>query len=82
MEDWFRSYDRIDIDLEDVVHLGSGVVFNLAPHTGRLAGSDGEITLRYGSVAVWVDGLIESVTNYRDSDEARAAAARLAESRG
>jgi hypothetical protein len=58
------------------------VVFNLATQTGRLAGSDGEITFRYGSVAVWGDGLIESVTNYLDIDEARAAAERLSQDRG
>jgi ketosteroid isomerase-like protein len=82
MEDWFRSYDRIEVDLEEVVHLGGGVVFAVVVQTGHLAGSDGELTLRYGAVDVWVDGLIESVTNYLDIDQARAAAERLAEERG
>ena len=82
MEDWFRSYDRIEVDLEDVVDLGSGVVFIAAVQTGRLAGSYGEIKIRYGVVDVWVDGLIASVTNFLDVDEARAAAERLAQERG
>jgi hypothetical protein len=38
---------------------------------GRLAGSSREIEARYAAVNVWVDGLIESVTNYTDIDEAR-----------
>jgi len=38
--------------------------------------------MRYAAVGVWREGLIERVTSYRDIDEARAAAERLAESRG
>jgi ketosteroid isomerase-like protein len=82
MEDWLRSYDRIEIDLEEVVHLGSGVTFCAVTQKGRLADSDGEVALRYACVNVWVDGLIASVANYTDTDEARAAAERLAEERG
>jgi hypothetical protein len=46
-----------------------------------LAGSSREIEARYAAVNVWVDGLIESVTNYADIDQARAAAERLAHER-
>jgi ketosteroid isomerase-like protein len=81
MEDWFRSYDRIEIDLEEVVQLDSRVTFVVPVQKGRLAGSSAEIEIRYGAVIVWEDGLIESVTNYTDIDEARAAAERLAEER-
>jgi ketosteroid isomerase-like protein len=82
MEDWFRSYDRIETDLEQVVQLGSGVTFVVPVQKGRLAGSSAEVEVRYAAVIVWEDGLIESVTNYTDLDEARTAAERLAESRG
>lgn len=82
MEDWFRSYDRIETDLEEVVQLGSGVTFVVPVQKGRLAGSSAEVEVRYAAVIVWEDGLIESVTNYTDLDEARTAAERLAESRG
>jgi ketosteroid isomerase-like protein len=82
MEDWFRSYDRIEIDLEEVVQLGSGVTFAVPIQKGRLAGSSAEVEVRYAAVIVWQDGLIESVTNYVDIDEGRAAAQRLAEERG
>jgi ketosteroid isomerase-like protein len=81
MEDWFRSYDRIETDLEEVVQLGSGVTFVVPVQKGRLAGSSAEIEIRYAAVIVWEDGLIESVTNYTDIDEARAAAERLAPER-
>jgi ketosteroid isomerase-like protein len=82
MDDWLRSYDRTEVDLEEVVDLGSGVVFIVCEQKGRLAGSGGEVAIRYAAVILWVDSLIESVTNYLDTDEARAAAECLAEERG
>ena len=82
MEDWLRSYDRLEVDLQNVVDLGSGVVFFAATQKGRLADSGGEVTLSYAAVTVWADHLIVSVTNYLDIDEARAAAERLAQERG
>jgi ketosteroid isomerase-like protein len=81
MEDWLSSYDRLEVALEDLVDLGSGVVFIVATQKGRLADSGGELTIRYGAVTVWAEGLILRVTNYSDIDEARAAAERLAEER-
>jgi ketosteroid isomerase-like protein len=82
MEDWFRSYDRIEIDIEEAVQLGSGVTFSVVTQKGRLADSGGEVAIRYAVINVWVDGLIERSVNYPDIDEARAAAERLAEERG
>jgi ketosteroid isomerase-like protein len=81
MEDWFRSYDRIEMDLEEVVDLGSGVTFSVGTQKGRLAGSGGEVAIRYAVINVWVDGLIERSTNYVDIDGGRAAAERLAQER-
>ena len=49
----------------------------------HLAGSrSGAIAIRYAVVNVWVDGLIASTASYRDIDEARAVAERLAKKRG
>ena len=83
MEDWFRSYDQIEPHLEQVTEVGEGVTFTVTSQKAQLAGSGGDaIAIRYALVVVWVDGLMASVTNYRDIDEARAAAERLAEERG
>jgi ketosteroid isomerase-like protein len=82
MEDWFRSYDGIAIEIGEVVDLGSGVTFCAVTQRGRLAGGGGEVAVRYACVIEWVEGLIASVANYTDIDEARAAAERLAEERG
>ncbi len=82
MEDWFRPYDRIATDLDEVVQLGSGVTYTVVTQKGRLADGGGEVAVHYAVVNVWVDGLIERSVNYTDIDEARAAAERLAEERG
>ena len=81
MEDWFGSFDEIETQLEEVVDLGGGVAFIVVNQKGRLAGSESDVKVRYAAVSVCVDGLIESMTNYLDIDEARAAAERLAQER-
>ena len=48
---------------------------------GHLVGS-GDVRLRYAAVTAWVEGAVARDTNYTDIDEARAAAERLAQSRG
>lgn len=81
-EDWIGSYDLFEVELEECLDLGNGVVVNVIVQRARLSGSGGEVTLRYASVTVWESALIVSVTNYSDIDEARAAAERLAKERG
>jgi hypothetical protein len=48
---------------------------------GEPHGSDRHVEQRLGSVLVWVHAPVERQAIYRDLDEARAAAERLAESR-
>ena len=81
-EDWRGAYEEWDQVIEEFRDLGNGVTFSVQHQRGRLLGSSGVAALRYGSVAIWRDGLIERVTNYHDIDEGRAAAERLAEERG
>jgi len=81
-EDWLGNYDEFQVDVEEILDLGSGVTLAVIVQQGRPAGSDGEVQLRYAAVAVWADGLIVRVTNYGDQDEARTAEERLAEERG
>jgi ketosteroid isomerase-like protein len=80
--DWIGSYEEFELALEEVVDLGCGVVFAVVLQNGRLAGSAGEVQMRYASVNAGADGLFQRITNYADIDEARAAAERLAQERG
>jgi ketosteroid isomerase-like protein len=81
LEDWVAPYDEWEIQLEDLLDLGNGVVLAVLNENGKPAGSTGRVQLRYASVGVWADEMLLRATTYADIDEARAAAERLAESR-
>jgi ketosteroid isomerase-like protein len=78
--DWGRSYAHLEWKAEEVLDLGNEVTFAVIFQKARIVES-GSVQLRYASVAEWRDGLIVRNTTYRDIDEARAAAERLAEER-
>ena len=80
-EEWVGAYDDFQFEFEEVHDLGNGVAFAVAVQNARLAGSTGLVQARYAVVSIWLDGLIERVTNYFDIDAARAAAERLAQER-
>jgi ketosteroid isomerase-like protein len=82
LEDWFGPYEQYEVEVEELLDLGYGVVLMLAEHKGRLVGSSAFVQWRQGFVTLYVGDLIERVTSYPDVDEARAAAERLAEERG
>ena len=81
LEDWFRAYEELDFELEEVTHLGGGVVFAVVIQDGRPVGADGRVRQREGWVYLWVGGSIARLTT-SEVDQARAAAERLAEQRG
>jgi ketosteroid isomerase-like protein len=81
-EDWIGAYEEFAFEVEETRDFSNGVSFAVVIQKGRPAGSSGEVRTRYGAVTVREEGLIVRVTNYPDIDEARAAAERLAESRG
>jgi ketosteroid isomerase-like protein len=84
LEDWDNQYEDYDDEILEVVHLGGGVVFLVVRQNARPSGSPEHVRLRdvYGYVFVWADGKVQRATPHVDADEARAAAERLAESRG
>jgi ketosteroid isomerase-like protein len=81
-EDMTIAYEEFEWRSEGILDLGNGVVFGVARASGRPVGSTGRVELRLAIVAVWEEGLIVRITTYDDTDEARAAAERLAEERG
>jgi ketosteroid isomerase-like protein len=83
LEDWDRSFEDLEIDVEDVVEIGAGVTLAVVLQSGRPVGSTGgRVSYRLAFVAVWADDLIVRAANYTDIDEARAAVERLAQELG
>ena len=82
LEDWLSSYEDFEIELQEMVDFGNGVVFVVNLLKGRLVGSSGDTQMRQAWVQAWVDGKIVRQMSYLDIDEARAAAERLAQERG
>ena len=80
IDEWFKAYEELHYELEEVSHLGGGVVFAVVSQDGRLAGSDGRIRQREGWVYLCAGGAITRLTT-SEVDEARPAAERLAEER-
>ena len=83
-EDWLGPYEDYEMQPDEILDLGGGVVFVVTRFTARPVGSaGGGMTRRRPLVFTWAEGLVARVTAHPDSiDEARAAAERLAESRG
>jgi limonene-1,2-epoxide hydrolase len=82
LEGWIGSFDEYQIVAEEVLDLGNGVVLAVVTQYAGSARSRSQLQLRSASVCVWTDGVAERVTHYRDIDEGRAAAERLAQARG
>ena len=82
VEDWQDAYENFELELEEVLDVGNGVVFAVVVQRARLSDSTAEVRMRYASVNSQAGGLFERITNYIDVDEARAGAERLAEERG
>jgi ketosteroid isomerase-like protein len=82
LEDWLGSYQEYDYEQEEARELGNGVVFAVSRLDARPLGSLGRVQERWAFTFVWTAGMIVRVTGDTDIDEARAAAERLAESRG
>jgi ketosteroid isomerase-like protein len=80
LEDWFRAYEELDFELEEVSDLGGGVVFAVVSQDGRLVGGDGHIRQREGWVYLCVGGSIARLMP-SEVDQARTAAERLAQER-
>ena len=81
LEDWWAAYDEWEVIPEEISDLGNGVVFDVSLQRARPVGSVGFVESRTARVAVWMNGLIERMAVYGDTDKARVAAERLAEER-
>jgi ketosteroid isomerase-like protein len=80
-EDWWSSYDWLDLELREILDLGGGVVYAPFHFGGRPKGSAAEVQTEMAIVYEWVDGVVLRATAYFNLDEGRAAADRLAAAR-
>ena len=80
-EEWIAPLYEFGVVVEDIESLGNGVIY--AVQVGH-RGHDPHFSLELGGgvVGVWENGKLARMTVDPDIDEARAAAERLAESRG
>jgi ketosteroid isomerase-like protein len=81
-EDMAVAYEEFEWRSEKILDFGNGVGFSVVRASGCPVGSTGRVELRAAIVAVWEQGLIVRYVIYSDTDEARAAAERLAQERG
>ena len=80
-EDYYRSFEELRFELEEALDLGDGVVFAIVCQDARPAGSDARVRTREAWVSVWDGGVFMRGWSYSDTDDARAAAERLAKER-
>jgi len=81
---WMARFEAYEIDVEEILDLGNGVVFVKSGHTGRPIGSPAHVRLPREvlvNVFVWEGGVVTHVVSSGDTPEARAAAERLAQER-
>lgn len=81
-EDWVAAYEDFEIEPEEVLDFGNGIVLAVIRQTARPVGSSAAVELHYASVSTWEEGVNVRTTNYADLGEARLAAQRLAKQRG
>jgi ketosteroid isomerase-like protein len=81
-QDYYRSFEDLNFELEDALDLGGGVIFAIVRQDARPAGSGASVRTCEAWVSVWDGGVFLKGSSYLDIDEARATAGRLAEERG
>jgi ketosteroid isomerase-like protein len=82
LEEWWSNWEDHDHKIEEILDLGHGGVFVAHWEDGRPIGTWGRVQARRGNLFEWAQGKIVQITSYTDINEARAAAERLAGSRG
>jgi SnoaL-like domain len=82
LEDWFGSFDKYEVHIENMLDLGHGVIYAMVVFIAHRPGSRDYLRLPSVAVFAWVEGVVARVTLYPDVNEGRGAADRMAESMG
>jgi SnoaL-like domain len=78
VEDWIGSTDDISFEIEDAKGIANGVVLATIRQRGRSAGTRTTLRLDYAVVYSWEGDVCRSASHFRDIEEARSSAERLA----
>jgi len=82
LREWAGSFNDLKVEADEIVDLGRGVVLTIYHQEGRPVGGNNYVRVSSAFVGEFVGGMAMRGTVYADIDEARAAAERLAETRG
>jgi hypothetical protein len=82
LQGYWDCFEELRFELDEALDLGNGVTFLVNRQVARPVGSTAYVRIREGHVIQWVEGMVVRLTVHNDIDEGRAAAERLAESRG
>jgi ketosteroid isomerase-like protein len=77
---YYGAFEELRVILDDVAHLGNGVILVASRHVGRLAGG-ATLAEERAFVFEFMDGRVVKASDYASLAEARAAAERLAAER-
>jgi ketosteroid isomerase-like protein len=81
LEDWLGAYQDYEIEPEEILDLGSGIVFAAVRLAGRPIAGGNWLVRRRPLALVWAGGLlVRAAAHAGDLHEGRAAAERLASS--
>jgi ketosteroid isomerase-like protein len=82
LKGYWDCFEELRFELEEALDLGSEVGFLVNRQIARPVGSTAYVRTREAHVVESMDGMVVRLTVYSDIDEGRAAAERLAASRG
>jgi ketosteroid isomerase-like protein len=82
LKGYWDCFEELRFELEEALDLGSEVGFLVNRQIARPVGSTAYVRTREAHVVESVEGMVVRLTVYSDIDEGRAAAERLAASRG
>lgn len=55
-EDWFVAYEEWEVEPEEILDIGNGVVFAVFRQNARPVGSTSHGRMRQAAVLIWVEG--------------------------
>ncbi|HEV2924817.1 MAG TPA: nuclear transport factor 2 family protein [Solirubrobacteraceae bacterium] len=83
-EEWTGAYEQFEIEIDEALDYGNGIVFAVFTMQGRPVGGTGHVRYRIAQAQRWEDSVVVRITGGpgHEIDKVRAAAERLAKEPG